>query len=559
MARNDPLYTSVKSNVGIPRAPFNLSEVSITTLNEGELVPFYLKEVLASDQFRVSEGAFIRSLTPLFPVMGVAHVDTFHFFCPMRLLWEHTKEFYKENNISAWAPSVTYTIPMVDLSAVAADRGADGHGFVDGCGPGSLFDHLTGVVLSDYWTTGDVSFEISILPFRMYTLVCNEWFRNQNIVDPELVSRGDIAGVSEVGDLWHVDKFRDRFTSALPAPQKGPSVALPLFAAGETASVLTGDTDRVTGVHPALRLRTSSGSPSADSILSVGTSGNLHVDASVSADPSGALLYPSNLFVSLDSVAASSVNSLRIAIATQRVYERLARSGSRFTEFLRAFFGALPADASLQRPEYLGGRSFKLDMRQVPQTSSSVSGSPLGNVGALSVTASGGYSFNRKFDEPGFLMSLACIRVEHVYSQGIDRLWTRKYFEDHYLPQYSHVGEMPIYSYELFLSGNVNDGDNGQVFGYRPAWDEYRRGLNRLSGFVRPELQNGFQAVTYGEYFTQRPFLDEAFIKENTAPVAQTLAVSFSGAPQFIVEFSLDVQAVRPLPAYPVPGLMDHF
>lgn len=564
--RNRSLFGE-ETNIQIPRARFDLSHSRKTTMNEGDLVPLFCQPVLPGDTFEVSESKVVRSLTPLVPVMDDAFLDTFWFFVPDDILWDDFKRFMKENDSSSWVQTGSFNMPGLDLSQIVQAAYVAGgtvkQQFTD---PGSLWDYL-GLPLLDVdnlqgGSIGSINY-INVLPFRGYKLIATEWFRNENVVQPLAVSKSSTPSFTEYYGLWQVDKFKDYFTSALPAPLKASApVSLPLVQ-GDWAPVTTRANEipgaSTSGAHTGLKFRQTNGTTPSNLDVVGTTSGGQAYSMTNGTPTVHQQVFPSNLWIDLGSTSAATVNSLRMAFAMQRVYERLAVGGSRYTEYLRSFFGVLVPDAALQRPEYLGGRSTRLDMRQIPQTGATSGTSILGSTGALSYTQDRGRSFKRSFNRFGYLYCLATIRVRHSYSQGIPAHFSVRDFWDMYNPKMAFLGEVPIYNRELMVQPDVSpaipmDG----VFGYKPIYNEYRYIPNTLTGLLRPDLQNGFQAWSYGDVFSTMPTLSDTFVKENDANVAQTLAVS-NPATQFLVDAYFDMKAVRPLPSHPMPGLIDHF
>lgn len=455
-----------------------------------------------------------------------------------------------------------YQIPALTLGdlwyAYDSDTDPDKPSATEAFGVGSLWDHF-GLPLyqSGAQPNNDLTNYIDVRPFRAYHLICNEWFRNQSLVDPLLVSKSDTADWTEYTGLWRADKRRDMFSSALPLPQKGPAVPLPLVQ-GDYAPVLTRNAEIPKDANsPGLRFRNVS-SNNATGNATFRTDSVGAVQAVANASGTGVTqVQPANLWIDLTSAYAADINAFRLAFATQRVFEALARGGSRYTEFVRTFFHLIMPDAVAMRPEYLGGACVRHSMKQVAQTSGSTEESLLGQLGAYSMTASRKKAFHRNFGEHGFLIQVAVTRVDHTYSQGIERFWTRRNRFDLYLQPFAHLGEMPIYNRELYYDVGFPD-VAGEVFGYRPPWDEYRHIPSRVTGCFRPELQNGYQAWTYSDYYTTTPKLSEEWIKEPSTNVGQTLATAEEEF-QFIGVFAADILALRPMPAYPLPGLIDHF
>lgn len=592
MSRN-ALFSSVESDVQVKRTRFNPSKRRFSTFNQGQLVPLYVnQQILPGDTFDMTMSFKIRSRSPLAPVMDNAKFDYYAFFVPDRLVWSHTKEFYGENNTSAWAQQTKYEVPhqtIGDIATYFAQQAPDFPSDMSTNMLHTLWDHF-GLPLLNANKIHSSKIPISVLPFRAYRLIYNDWFRDENLSNPQLVPTTDVPNLSEYlltdvdvtsgtdpgfVPLLRAARIHDYFSSALPAPQKGDAVNIPLLG---LAPVVTGP-DFLTqsdGNRPEMRMAANTAVPEADEgngywLMALG---NAEPGAKVGevgtqmqdAGMDSRRLQPANLYASLGDVSAVTVNALRLAVASQRILEKMARGGTRFTEYLRSFFGVVTPEAVLQIPQYLGGGTALIVNNQVIQTSQSTSGNPLGQTGSYSLTIDGKHLFTKSFDEPGTLMVLGCVRVEHTYEQRIDRQWTRISFYDKYQPPLAHLGEMPIYNYELFYDSfeDPEDGTpdpNLEGFGYQEAWATYRFDTNDVVGEMRPSAANpGMRFWQYTDWYDgARPVLSPGWIKEGDTNVGQTLAVDSSLADQFFGDFFFDIDAVRPLPPRSTPGFMDHF
>ena len=476
MTRNSENKFASIPQINIKRSRFDRSSQHKTTFNAGELIPIYIDEVLPGDTITMDMATIIRMSTPIFPVMDNAYLDTYFFFVPNRLVWEHWQEFNGENTESYWTQPVEYEIPQIRILPENKVQ------------PKSLLDYM-GI------PTNKGGFRINALPVRAYCLIWNEWFRDQNLQQPVQINTGDsateyhpnipdeIIGAQRGVHILKANKFHDYFTSALPEPQKGPEVLLPL---GETAPVITGDIHAGNEGTPLRWNKVINDTPISindTGYIIAGTSETTTATNNQAYDPRTSIM-PNNLWADLQAATAATINELRQAFAIQKLFERDARGGTRYTEILRSHFGVTSPDARLQRPEYLGGHRTPINMDQVVQTSESSDTSPQGNTAAFSLTGMQKSMFTKSFTEHGYLIGLACIRIEHTYQQGLERLWSRKRRFDFYWPALANIGEQAILNKEIYLTGNNNPVDE-EAFGYQEAWAEYRYKPSRVSGEFR--------------------------------------------------------------------------
>lgn len=572
MNRNSNSRFAQAPQVDIQRSTFDRSSGHKTTFNAGKLVPIYIDEVLPGDTFEMSTSAIIRGSTPIFPVMDNANLDIYFFFVPNRLVWDHWKEFNGENTTSKWEQTVEYSIPQMapplstgTIPTAGWEKGtlADYMGIPTGVGPGA--------------SQTNPEYTVNHLPFRAYCLIWNEWFRDQNLQDPVLIDTGDSQtngrhlipegnsitfenqAALQGANLLPVNKYFDYFTGALPEPQKGPDVLLPL---GSTAPVITMTTDvaNVTGNSPNLRF-VSNGEISQQSnvvITPTGTGkGTLNYTGG-NAGPINGKLIPSNLYANLEEATSATINELRLAFQLQKLYERDARGGTRYIEIIKSHFGVTSPDARLQRPEYLGGERIPINIDQVIQTSGTMEGTtPQGNTGAYSLTGNQGSYFKHSFVEHGYVLGLACVRTEHTYQQGLEKIWNRKNRFDFYWPALANIGEQAILNKEIYLQaiGTINE----QAFGYQEAWAEYRYKPSRVSSAFRSNIKTGsLDAWHYADYYEALPVLSAEWIQETYKNVDRTLAVQSTLEDQYIADFWFKCTCTRPMPIYSIPGLIDH-
>ena len=571
MNRNSNSRFAQAPQVDIQRSTFDRSSGHKTTFNAGKLVPIYVDEVLPGDTFEMKTSTIIRGSTPIFPVMDNANLDIYFFFVPNRLVWDHWKEFNGENTTSKWEQTVEYSIPQmapplqVDKIPAGWERGtlADYMGIPTLVGPGA--------------SQTNPEYSVNHLPFRAYCLIWNEWFRDQNLQDPVLIDKGDSQtngrhlipegnsitfenqAALQGANLLPVNKYFDYFTGALPEPQKGPDVLLPL---GKTAPVIT-MTEDIAGVTSAnAGMRFISESPiAAQQKMAINATGNgkgngVLIETTTSGKPSEGKLIPTNLYTNLQEATSATINELRLAFQLQKLYERDARGGTRYIEIIKSHFGVTSPDARLQRPEYLGGERIPINIDQVIQTSGTMQGTtPQGNTGAYSLTGNQGSYFKHSFVEHGYVLGLACVRTEHTYQQGLEKMWNRTNRFDFYWPALANIGEQAILNKEIYLQAikKVNE----EAFGYQEAWAEYRYKPSRVSSAFRGHV-GSLDAWHYADYYQELPKLSAEWIQETYKNVDRTLAVQSTLEDQYIADFWFKCKCTRAMPIYSIPGLIDH-
>lgn len=564
MNRNTESHFSLSPHVDISRSRFDRSASLKTSFNAGDVVPFFLEEVLPGDTFSVDTSKVVRMQTLLTPMMDNVYLDTYYFFVPNRLVWDHWKEFCGENTESAWIPQTEYTLPQITSPA--------GQGWSVG-------------TLADYFgiPTGVAGLSVSALPFRAYALIMNEWFRDQNLQDPLVVPMDDstVAGVNsgtfvtdvaKGGKPFIAAKYHDYFTSALPAPQKGPDVMIPVASGGNINIVGNGKALAITdgtalGSWAGLKDVRYSVNYTVNPGLDVG-SVSTNTGAFASGDAGMAVGVPtleqlaghpenSGLIGVQSAIAqAATINQLRLAFQIQKFYEQQARGGSRYTEVVRSFFGVTSPDARLQRPEYLGGNRVPINVNQIVQQSGTQSGTtPQGTVVGQSLTTDKHSDFTKSFTEHGLIIGVMVARYDHTYQQGLNRLWSRKDKFDFYWPVFANIGEQAIKNKEIFAQGN--DKDN-EVFGYQEAWAEYRYKPNMVTGEMRSAYAQSLDVWHLADDYSTLPSLSDSWIREDKANIDRVLAVTSAVSNQFFADIYVKNYCTRPMPMYSVPGLIDH-
>lgn len=575
MNRNVESHFATLPRANIERSVLDRSRNVKTSLNAGDLIPFLVEEVLPGDTFDITTSKVVRSQTMLTPLFGDLFLDTYYFFVPARLCWEHFREFCGENTESAWAPTVEYSMPTIAAP-------------VGGFETGTIADYM-GLPVGVQWKATDELAPMA-LPFRALALICNEFFRDQNLTDPLLIPLDDanqqgtnggnyITDVANGGKPFRVAKYHSYESSCLPAPQKGDPVGIPinvpLFSGGIFPVTTVNQFSVPDSGYPVVYGWDSSTGPYNQSQLDPVTPDQqaavYRVSNAMTSVPNnnsitGNFGFPVNLAVDIPAqeageggVAAASfdVNELRLAFAYQRFLEQLARSGSRYQEILAGLYGVSSPDARLQRPEYLGGNRVPIHVTEVTNTAQTDSDF-LGDVAAKSQTNDRNRDVVKSFTEFGYLIGCMCIRYEHSYSQGIEKFWTRKKFTDFYNPKFAHLGEMPVYQAELCATAE-NMATRDQIFGYNEAWSEYRFGRNLVTAEMRPGVPNSLSYWNLSDYYEEPPFLSDEWIRETPDNLDRVLAVSHDVANQFWADIYIHNKCTRPMPVYSVPGLIDHF
>lgn len=579
MNRNTELHFGNTPSIDLKRSKFDMSHSIKTTQNTGDIVPVEVIEVLPGDTAQLDMAELVRMATPLYPIMDNLYLDLYCFFVPTRLLWDHWKAFWGENN-DPWTQTTPYEVPQIEAPA-------------GGWTEGTMADYM-GIPTK----VGNIS--VNAMPFRGYVQIYNDWFRDENnqyavhMYTDETTrtgKNGTEVGYDPVtdtelgGKLLKAAKFHDYYTSALPSAQKGNPVTIPItgqatvktanseiLTAGESSGGILFKT--INGLGKLEDVTQDSGSNGRLDYLGLykgdaeytGRGKNIQgVDwkAGQSTSQLKQEIAPVNLYADLGTITATTITQLRTAFAIQKYYENAGLHGTRYIEYLRGVFGVTSSDARLQRAEYLGGTRVPINIDQIIQTSSTDTTTPQGNASGFSCTFNKDSLFTKSFEEHGFLYVLSVIRTDHTYQQGLEKMWTRKKWVDYYNPFFANLSEMPILCENIYAQGStVVDSDGNEVdkkaFGYQEAWAEYRYCNNRVTGYMRSNATGSLDVWHFADDYNSLPQLGNDWIQEPQTNVDRTIAVSSQIAHQFISDYFLKLYMTREMPVYSVPGLVDH-
>lgn len=555
MARNirvNQSHFAMIPQANIRRSVFDRSHVYKTTFNEGQLIPYFVDEVIPGDTFTLNPVEFCRLATPVVPFMDNIYIESFFFFVPSRLVYDKWVNLCGEQENPE--DSTDYLVPTVSLTGDMTNKLPDYMGIA--CASGT-FNNVA----------------VNCLPFRCYWTIWNEWFRDENLQKSVKVSKGETntvlepmgqssanpnyglpSGVKNWYDPAPRGKRYDYFTGALPWPQKGPAVDLPIGGSGQlsiTNGTLTG---------PGYDIGAGNRNQYQGHALGYGSSfteelyqTNTFVSGKQATNPVAIPQVSLTGAADMSNLSAVTINSLRQAFMLQRYYEIDARGGTRYTEKLQAHFGVTNPDARLQRPEFLGSHSSMMNINPVTQTSSTDSTTPQGNLAAYGLNAQRYHAFTKSFSEFGYVIGLINVRADLTYQQGINRMWLRSDVLDFYWPSFAHLGEQAIQNIEIYCQGNDDD---KKVFGYQERYAEYRYKPSLITGQFRSTYKEPLDIWHLSQKFATLPTLSDEFIQDHP-PISRVVAVP--SYPHFLLDVKFNLKCIRPMPMYGIPGMMGHF
>lgn len=545
-----------------PRSKFDRSHQLLTTINEGDLVPIYYDEVVPGDTAKVQLNGLIRMSTPIYPVMDNAYMDTYFFFVPCRLLWEHWENMFGENDKNYWAEKTEYSTPTCTI------------GGKSGLNNGSIGDYFglpTGI---------KNAIKVNALPARAYAMIYNEWFRDENLEAPIMLGykKSDSGTTLENPSIYteqanapiyttEVDeaklyarppakagKYHDYFTSCLPSPLKSEPVEISLTGNAPVGLYKNRELSEfgTAGGKDAIFFNQPNNGNYAPAIENDTIGKNSLVTGSNNKDTRvDDIAY---LGADLSGVSAISIQDLRMSIALQHIFEADARNGTRYREFLSGTWGVTSPDSRLQIPEYIGGQRIAINVNQVVQTSQTDTntGQALGNTAAYSLTTCSKQMVDYAATEYGYIIGLAVVRVEHSYQQGLATKWTRGGRFTYYDPRLAALGEQPVYNREIYAQGTPED---QEIFGYQEAWADYRYKPSYVTGEMRSNYQTSLDAWHYADDYDKLPRLSAEWIQEGQQNIDRTIAVTSAKSHQFLCDFYFTEEWYREMPIYSIPGI----
>lgn len=521
-------------------------------------MPIYCDEVLPGDTARVHLNGLIRMSTPIYPVMDNCYMDTYFFFVPCRLLWEHWENMFGENDTDYWAEKTEYSTPTCKI------------GGTSGLNNGSIGDYFglpTGI---------KKEIKVNALPARAYAMIYNEWFRDENLEAPLMLGykKTDDGGTNAnaSNETWNANKpdsttntneallyaykpakagkFHDYFTSCLPSPMKADTVEINLTGNAPVGLYKTNKLEEFKTVSGNNEIFFNA---NRGSILN-SQNGDRTSLVTGNTTQTGAIQDVAYLGADMSNVTAISIADLRMAIALQHIFEADARNGTRYREFLSGTWGVTSPDSRLQIPEYIGGQRIAINVNQVVQTSQTdtTTGQALGNTAAYSLTTCSKQMVDYAATEYGYIIGLAVVRVEHSYQQGLATKWTRSGRFTYYDPRLAALGEQPVYNREIYAQGTAED---DEIFGYQEAWADYRYKPSYVTGEMRSNYQTSLDAWHYADDYNALPHLSAEWIQEGQQNIDRTIAVTSSISHQFLCDFYFTEDWYREMPIYSIPGI----
>lgn len=556
MNRNNERHFNQVPEMKASRTRFNRDQTILTTFDSGELIPFYVDEVLPGDTFNVDTSAIIRMTTPKYPVMDDAFIDFYYFYCPNRILWDSFRQFMGEVEETPWMPEKVYKVPQIRINGTKEKPEPEEK---------TILDYM-GIP-----TKVEKAFSVNALPVRAYVKIWNEFFRDENVENAAKYRTNNtdvtyqanqttleykLANAENGGYCLPVNKFHDYFTSCLPYPQRGPEVNIPMTGNAPVSMYMDWDLKNLGTALQAnesqsfLYLKESTNTTNASMLTQSNELGRVSAKGFKTNETST----PDHAYLgaNLNEVTATTINDLRKAVAVQQYYEALARGGSRYREQVQALWNVTISDKTVQVPEYLGGGRYHVNINQIVQTSGQQGNTdtPIGETGAMSVTPINESSFTKSFEEHGFIIGVCCVRHNHSYQQGLERFWSRTDRLDYYVPQFANLGEQPVKKKEIMLTGEATD---EETFGYQEAWADYRMKPNRVSGKMRSNATGTLDFWHYADKYSKVPTLSQEWMTEEKTEIARTLIVQ--DEPQFFGAIRVANKTTRRMPLYSVPGL----
>lgn len=561
MNRNTELHFGHTPQIELKRSKFDLSHSNKTTFNCSELIPVYVDtDILPGDTVQLDMAELVRMMTPIYPIMDNLFMDIYAFFTPHRLVWDNWQAFWGENE-DPWTQQTEYEVPYIE-----APEG--------GWTEGTIADYMGIPTKID-------GIQPNALAFRAYCKVWNDWFRDENLkkcchIYTDETNRQGMNGTEEGYDYvtgaelggkpLKVAKFHDYYTSCLPQPQKGEPVTIPMGTRADVGTYPT-TTRQVGEIGAPLQWGTVSAGHITDTkiddtnvthTMGIGTTNGYSRTGLINNSPTVSYtndITPINLYADLSDATRVTINQLRTAFAIQKYYENAGLHGTRYIEYLRGVFGVTSSDARLQRAEYLGGQRVPINIDQILQTSATNEISPQGNTSGFSCTINRDSMFTKSFEEHGTLMVLVCIRTDHTYQQGLEKMWTRRKWTDFYNPFFANLGEDAVLNENIYAQGTNED---KEAFGYQERWAEYRYKNNHVTGYMRSNATGSLDVWHFADDYESLPHLSSEWIDETTSNVDRTIAVTSALNHQFLGDFYFKMSYTRAMPVYSVPGLIDH-